>query len=156
MEEIVIVAATRTAVGKFGGSLAKIAAPELGAIVVKDLLVVDAVCLQPFLQDEVVVIDGDADLVRQPRWIHEVGNANAAPGNLVLVGRADSASRGANRLCARRAFASLIHCNVIRHDQRRRRADLQAPELAVGDDLDLGLHAADALDLGRTLTNPKR
>ena len=39
MEEIVIVAATRTAVGKFGGSLAKIAAPELGAIVVKDLLV---------------------------------------------------------------------------------------------------------------------
>ena len=39
MEDIVIVAATRTAVGKFGGSLAKIAAPELGAIVVKDLLV---------------------------------------------------------------------------------------------------------------------
>jgi acetyl-CoA C-acetyltransferase len=38
MEDIVIVAATRTAVGKFGGSLAKIAAPELGAIVVKDLL----------------------------------------------------------------------------------------------------------------------
>ena len=38
MEDIVIVAATRTAVGKFGGSLAKIAAPDLGAIVVKDLL----------------------------------------------------------------------------------------------------------------------
>ena len=38
MEEIVIVAASRTAVGKFGGSLAKIAAPDLGAIVVKDLL----------------------------------------------------------------------------------------------------------------------
>ena len=29
MEAIVIVAATRTAVGKFGGSLAKVAAPEL-------------------------------------------------------------------------------------------------------------------------------
>ena len=38
MEDIVIVAATRTAVGKFGGSLSKIAAPDLGAIVVKDLL----------------------------------------------------------------------------------------------------------------------
>ena len=38
MEEIVIVAASRTAVGKFGGSLAKIAAPELGAVVIKDLL----------------------------------------------------------------------------------------------------------------------
>ena len=38
MEDIVIVSATRTAVGKFGGSLAKIAAPELGATVIKDLL----------------------------------------------------------------------------------------------------------------------
>ncbi|CAN7446716.1 acetyl-CoA C-acetyltransferase [Pseudorhodoferax sp. LjRoot39] len=39
MEDIVIVAAARTAVGKFGGSLAKIAAPELGAAVLKELLV---------------------------------------------------------------------------------------------------------------------
>lgn len=38
MEDIVIVSATRTAVGKFGGSLAKIAAPELGAIVIKEAL----------------------------------------------------------------------------------------------------------------------
>jgi acetyl-CoA C-acetyltransferase len=37
-DDIVIVAAQRTAVGKFGGSLAKIAAPELGAAVVKALL----------------------------------------------------------------------------------------------------------------------
>ena len=36
--DIVIVAAARTAVGKFGGSLAKIPAPELGAAVVADLL----------------------------------------------------------------------------------------------------------------------
>ena len=39
MEDIVIVAATRTAVGKFGGSLAKIAAPDLGAAVIRELLV---------------------------------------------------------------------------------------------------------------------
>jgi acetyl-CoA C-acetyltransferase len=38
MEDIVIVSAARTAVGKFGGSLAKIPAPELGAAVIKDLL----------------------------------------------------------------------------------------------------------------------
>ncbi|MCS4508946.1 acetyl-CoA C-acetyltransferase [Xylophilus ampelinus] len=38
MEDIVIVAATRTAVGKFGGSLAKIPATELGAVVVRELL----------------------------------------------------------------------------------------------------------------------
>jgi len=38
MTDIVIVAAARTAVGKFGGSLAKIPAPELGALVIKALL----------------------------------------------------------------------------------------------------------------------
>jgi len=36
--DIVIVAATRTAVGKFGGTLAKTPAPELGAAVVAELL----------------------------------------------------------------------------------------------------------------------
>ncbi|MEI7290728.1 acetyl-CoA C-acetyltransferase [Paraburkholderia tropica] len=38
MTEIVIVSAARTAVGKFGGSLAKVAAPDLGAIVIKAAL----------------------------------------------------------------------------------------------------------------------
>ncbi|HEX4879773.1 MAG TPA: acetyl-CoA C-acetyltransferase [Limnobacter sp.] len=38
MTEVVIVAAGRTAIGKFGGSLAKIPAPELGAHVIKGLL----------------------------------------------------------------------------------------------------------------------
>ena len=38
MTDIVIVAAARTAVGKFGGSLAKTPASELGAVVIKDLL----------------------------------------------------------------------------------------------------------------------
>ena len=38
MEEIVIVAAGRTAVGKFGGSLAKVPATELGAAVIKAVL----------------------------------------------------------------------------------------------------------------------
>lgn len=38
MEDIVIVGAARTAVGKFGGSLAKIPAPELGAVVIQGLL----------------------------------------------------------------------------------------------------------------------
>src|SRR5512147_2505542 len=38
MTEAVIVAAARTAIGKFGGTLAKISAPELGAIVIKEVL----------------------------------------------------------------------------------------------------------------------
>jgi acetyl-CoA C-acetyltransferase len=37
-EDIVIVAAARTAVGKFGGTLAKTPAPELGAAVIQELL----------------------------------------------------------------------------------------------------------------------
>ncbi|MFN5700859.1 MAG: acetyl-CoA C-acyltransferase, partial [Betaproteobacteria bacterium] len=37
-EDIVIVAATRTAVGKFGGTLAKTAATELGSVVIAELL----------------------------------------------------------------------------------------------------------------------
>ncbi len=38
MTDVVIVAAKRTAIGKFGGTLAKISAPELGAHVIKGLL----------------------------------------------------------------------------------------------------------------------
>ena len=38
MTDIVIVAASRTAVGKFGGTLAKTPASELGAVVIQDLL----------------------------------------------------------------------------------------------------------------------
>jgi acetyl-CoA C-acetyltransferase len=38
VEDIVIVSAARTAVGKFGGSLAKVAAPELGSIVIREAI----------------------------------------------------------------------------------------------------------------------
>ena len=38
MEDIVIVSAVRTAVGKFGGSLAKVPATDLGALVIKEAL----------------------------------------------------------------------------------------------------------------------
>ena len=38
MEDIVIVSAARTAVGKFGGSLAKVAATDLGAVVIREAI----------------------------------------------------------------------------------------------------------------------
>jgi acetyl-CoA C-acetyltransferase len=53
MSEVVIVAAGRTAVGKFGGSLAKIAASELGAHVIKGLLAKTG--LKPEQVDEVIL-----------------------------------------------------------------------------------------------------
>jgi acetyl-CoA C-acetyltransferase len=53
MTDIVIVAATRTAIGKFGGALAKIPAPELGAIVIRELLA--RAKLQPDQISEVIL-----------------------------------------------------------------------------------------------------
>ena len=89
-------------------------------------LIVDAVGLQPLGQDEVVIVDRGADLFRQFGRIHEVGDADAAPGHLVLVGRTDAASGRADRLGPRCLFAGLIHGNVVGHDQRRGRTDLEA------------------------------
>ena len=53
MDEIVIVAAARTGVGKFGGTLAKIPATELGAHVIKGLLAQTGV--DPALISEVIL-----------------------------------------------------------------------------------------------------
>jgi acetyl-CoA C-acetyltransferase len=53
MEEVVIVAAGRTAVGKFGGTLAKIPAVELGAQVIKTLL--ERIGVDPGTVDEVIM-----------------------------------------------------------------------------------------------------
>lgn len=53
MNEVVIVAAGRTAVGKFGGSLAKTAAADLGAHVIKNLLAKTGIA--PELVNEVIL-----------------------------------------------------------------------------------------------------
>jgi acetyl-CoA C-acetyltransferase len=53
MSDAVIVAAARTAIGKFGGSLAKIPASELGAIVIKEVLA--RAGLKPDQVDEVIM-----------------------------------------------------------------------------------------------------
>ncbi|WP_342115925.1 acetyl-CoA C-acetyltransferase [Pseudoduganella sp. OTU4001] len=53
MDDVVIVAAGRTAVGKFGGSLAKIPAAELGAHVIKGLLAKTGI--DPNLISEVIM-----------------------------------------------------------------------------------------------------
>ena len=53
MTDIVIAGAARTAIGKFGGTLAKTPAPELGAIVIKALLA--RVRLEPQQVSEVIL-----------------------------------------------------------------------------------------------------
>jgi acetyl-CoA C-acetyltransferase len=53
MSNAVIVAAARTAIGKFGGSLAKVPASELGAVVIKEVLARSGV--KPDQVDEVIM-----------------------------------------------------------------------------------------------------
>lgn len=53
MQDIVIVSAARTAVGKFGGSLAKVAATDLGALVIREVLA--RAKLDPQLVEEVIM-----------------------------------------------------------------------------------------------------
>ena len=53
MQEVVIVAATRTAIGAFQGSLAGVSAPELGALVIRRLL--EQTRLDPAQVDEVIL-----------------------------------------------------------------------------------------------------
>jgi len=53
MQQAVIVSAVRTAIGKFGGSLAKVPAPELGAIVIRES--VARAGLQPAQVDGVIL-----------------------------------------------------------------------------------------------------
>src|SRR5260370_38253261 len=56
MNEVVITAAVRTAVGKFGGSIAKVSAADLGAHVIKALLARSGV--QPQQISEVIMGQG--------------------------------------------------------------------------------------------------
>jgi len=80
-DDIVIVAAQRTAVGKFGGSLAKIAAPDLGAIVIKDLLArakLDAGQVGEVIMGQVLAAGSGQNPARQT--VIKSGLAQATPG----------------------------------------------------------------------------
>lgn len=53
MREVVIASAVRTAIGKFGGSLTPLSAPQMGAVVIKEAL--DRAALKPEMVDEVIM-----------------------------------------------------------------------------------------------------
>ena len=80
-EDIVIVAAARTAVGKFGGSLAKIAAPELGATVIRELLLrskLDAEQINEVILGQVLAAGSGQNPARQS--VIKSGLAHGTPG----------------------------------------------------------------------------
>ncbi len=73
-----------------------------------------------------MVIEGTAQFFRKFLRVAEVGDADAATRDLVFVSRADAATGGTDGALAGGLFAGLIQRDVVRHDDRRGRADLQA------------------------------
>jgi acetyl-CoA C-acetyltransferase len=68
MEDVVIVAAGRTAVGKFGGTLAKIPAVELGATVIRQLLArtgIDGATISEVIMGQVLTAGAGQNPARQ-------------------------------------------------------------------------------------------
>ncbi|MEO7497384.1 MAG: acetyl-CoA C-acetyltransferase [Massilia sp.] len=80
MEDVVIVAAGRTAVGKFGGTLAKIPAAELGAHVIKNLLAqigLDGASVNEVILGQVLTAGAGQNPARQA--VIKSGLPNAVP-----------------------------------------------------------------------------
>ncbi len=81
MEDIVIVSAARTAVGKFGGSLAKIAATDLGALAIKEVLLrskVDPALVGEVIMGQVLAAGAGQNPARQA--VIKSGMPQAVPG----------------------------------------------------------------------------
>jgi len=102
MTDVVIVAAARTAVGKFGGTLAKVAAPELGATVIRALL--ERSGLKPEQISEVilgqVLTAGSGQNPARQALIH-AGLPNAVPGFTI------------NKVCGSGLKAVMLAANAI-------------------------------------------
>lgn len=93
---------------------------------VEGLLEIHRFHAQVLGQHEVVVIQRGAQQFFQLRRVMQVGDADTAARHLVFICRADAAAGGADGLAASSLLAGLIQRDVVRHDQRRGRTDLQA------------------------------
>ncbi|ARF85019.1 3-ketoacyl-CoA thiolase /acetyl-CoA acetyltransferase [Burkholderia cenocepacia] len=102
MTDVVIVSAARTAVGKFGGSLAKIAAPELGATVIRAVL--ERAGLKPEQVSEVImgqVLTAGSGQNPARQSLIKAGLPNAVPGMTI------------NKVCGSGLKAVMLAANAI-------------------------------------------
>ena len=102
MTDVVIVAAARTAVGKFGGSLAKVAAPELGATVIRALLErsgLKAEQISEVILGQVLTAGSGQNPARQA--LIRAGLPNAVPGMTI------------NKVCGSGLKAVMLAANAI-------------------------------------------
>ena len=101
--EIVIVAAARTAVGKFGGTLAKTPAPELGAAVIKALLERSGLSgeqINEVILGQVLTAGSGQNAARQS--VIKAGLPNAVPGFTI------------NKVCGSGLKAVMLAAQAIR------------------------------------------
>ncbi|QSY08555.1 acetyl-CoA C-acetyltransferase [Burkholderia pseudomallei] len=102
MTDVVIVSAARTAVGKFGGSLAKIAAPELGASVIRAVL--ERAGVKPEQVSEVIlgqVLTAGSGQNPARQALIAAGLPNAVPGMTI------------NKVCGSGLKAVMLAANAI-------------------------------------------
>ncbi|VWC68424.1 acetyl-CoA acetyltransferase [Burkholderia lata] len=102
MTDVVIVSAARTAVGKFGGSLAKIAAPELGATVIRAVL--ERAGVKPDQVSEVImgqVLTAGSGQNPARQSLIKAGLPNAVPGMTI------------NKVCGSGLKAVMLAANAI-------------------------------------------
>src|SRR6478672_5458007 len=102
MTDVVIVSAARTAVGKFGGSLAKIAAPELGATVIRAVL--ERSGLKPEQISEVIlgqVLTAGSGQNPARQSLIKAGLPNSVPGMTI------------NKVCGSGLKAVMLAANAI-------------------------------------------
>ena len=64
-----------------------------------------------------MILQDGADLLDEAFLVEEVGDAQRAAGNLVLVGGADATARRADLLVAGSGFAGMVKGDVVRHDE---------------------------------------
>ncbi|QTO42746.1 acetyl-CoA C-acetyltransferase [Burkholderia latens] len=102
MTDVVIVSAARTAVGKFGGSLAKVAAPELGATVIRAVL--ERAGVKPDHVSEVImgqVLTAGSGQNPARQSLIKAGLPNAVPGMTI------------NKVCGSGLKAVMLAANAI-------------------------------------------
>lgn len=102
MTDVVIVSAARTAVGKFGGSLAKIAAPELGASVIRAVL--ERAGVKPEQVSEVIlgqVLTAGSGQNPARQALIAAGLPNAVPGMTI------------NKVCGSGLKAVMLAANAV-------------------------------------------
>jgi acetyl-CoA C-acetyltransferase len=102
MTDVVIVSAVRTAVGKFGGSLAKIAAPDLGAAVIREALARAKVApdqVSEVIMGQVLTAGSGQNPARQA--VIKAGLPNMVPGMTI------------NKVCGSGLKAVMLAANAI-------------------------------------------